>query len=85
MSLAIYYNNMVRKHNSKMLGSLEQKESAAVALLEKVLISAPFQALPRTKGRHTFDRKVCDKEIGFILSYEQVEGSIHSIDYCYRI
>lgn len=58
-------NNKLRRDQPKQFGPLTEEESAAVASLNKALISTPVLVLPKRKGWYTLNTNDCDEKSGF--------------------
>lgn len=77
-------NKRMRKTQPKMFLSVNQKESAADASLEKELIRLPLLVLWSNNSPYRLDTNACDKPNGRVLLKNQERGIRHRIGYWLR-
>lgn len=54
-------------------------ETNALETLRHLMVSPPIVALPKMTGRYMLDTDACDKQIGWVLRQDQMDGASNPV------
>lgn len=74
-------NMKVRKEQPTNFNVLSPEQKKELFTMKERLVKTPLLALPKSNRKFTVDTEACDRQVGYVLLHEKVEGTKNPIGY----